>query len=459
MPLQRHCLSHAAAKKTMITQSYQTLLKANVSVIWTASRTRYSDSVLSTSVTRGTGIMSNCIGHMKFTILLGCWLYWLGVPDEAPSTLDQEVATSIAVPRSTLNTTMAAYALFNQRVDWDDRVIAVFDQYMEEHHGSSDIAVDRIMDVTAGSSLAKSLTDEIYDLVLLDAPALPDSFAELDELSELMGNRTSFQELQDLIYSIPLNTKARRFLYGSVQGFAKYFPRHTHLPDKDERQLMIDLVDPVLQGAFDVFGMSRDVSEVAIVGSGERRNLEKQPSEKIDRCKRADFVAYDNCGRQLVLAECSTIYETDQRKLSADKWKISRAMKDTYDSTIKKYGEKVRPHSRLSVFGVQTFGQKVTLLQLDFRNIYRLWQLAWVDVPTSQTEFELMFTGYVTKVLRFAKLVEMEVVCRDRQPILSDREVVVVSRARNRLNPTTPSPRNSMTSTSARRLSKPSLSK
>jgi len=84
-------------------------------------------------------------------------------------------------------------------------------------------------------------------------------------------------------------------------------------------------------------------------------------------------------------------------------------MKDTYDSTIK-YGEKVRPHSRLSVFGVQTFGQKVTLLQLDFRNIYRLWQLAWVDVPTSQTEFELMFTGYVTKVLRFAKLVEMEVV-------------------------------------------------
>ncbi|KAF9343854.1 hypothetical protein BGX34_006301, partial [Mortierella sp. NVP85] len=32
-------------------------------------------------------------------------------------------------------------------------------------------------------------------------------------------------------------------------------------------------------------------------------------------------------------------------------------MKDTYDSTIKKYGESVQPHSRLSVFGI-----------LDYRN-------------------------------------------------------------------------------------------
>ena len=342
-------------------------------------------------------------------------------------------------------------------MDWNDQIIATFNKYTEGQQGSSEVAMDRIMDLTAGSCLAKSLADDIYELAMLDSPTLPSSFKELQELDELMGNKKSFHELQDLVYNTLPNTKVRRYLYGSVQGFSKYFPRHPHLPDKDERQLMFDVLDAVFQGAFDVFDMARDVSEVAIIASGERKNMERQPSDKIERCKRADFVAYDNCDRQLVLAECSTLYETDLRKSSADRWKLSRAMKDTYDSTIKKYGESVHPHSRLSVFGIQTFGRKVTLLQLDYRNFYRLWQVSWIDIPTSQTEFGLTFTTYVRKVLSFAKLVKLEAECRDGQRVLSDREVIALARAQSRLSPTTPSPRNSMTPTSARRLSKPSL--
>lgn len=99
-------------------------------------------------------------------------------------------------------------------------------------------------------------------------------------------------------------------------------------------------------------------------------------------------------------------------------------------------------------------GEKLTLLQMDFRNIYRLWQLAWVDVPTNQSEFELNFSSYVTGVLCFAKCVEMEVVCRDQQPMLSNREIITMSRLQHRFARTTPSPRNSLTPSSARRLSK-----
>ncbi|KAG0209978.1 hypothetical protein BGX31_002013 [Mortierella sp. GBA43] len=304
---------------------------------------------------------------------------------------------------------------------------------------------DFIMDVTAGSALAKSLPDDTYNLVVSDIPTMPNSFVELEELNQLIHGKSSFQALQDLVYSIPLNTKARRYLYASVQGDSKYLPRYSHLPGKDERQLMIDVVDPVLQGTFDVFGMPRDLLE-------ERRNLVKHTTERIDRCKSADFVGYDNCSRQLVLAECST--KTDTRKQWADRWKLSRAMRDTFDSSMKKYGERVRPHSRFSVFGIHMLGEKLTLLQMDFRNIYRLWQLAWVDVPTNQSEFELNFSSYVTGVLCFAKCVEMEVVCRDQQPMLSNREIITMSRLQHRFARTTPSPRNSLTPSSARRLSK-----
>lgn len=134
------------------------------------------------------------------------------------------------------------------------------------------------MDVTAGSALAKSLPDDTYNLVVSDIPTMPNSFVELEELNQLIHGKSSFQALQDLVYSIPLNTKARRYLYASVQGDSKYLPRYSHLPGKDERQLMIDVVDPVLQGTFDVFGMPRDLLEVAIVGSGE-----EEPGKAHDR--------------------------------------------------------------------------------------------------------------------------------------------------------------------------------
>lgn len=137
---------------------------------------------------------------------------------------------------------------------------------------------DFIMDVTAGSALAKSLPDDTYNLVVSDIPTMPNSFVELEELNQLIHGKSSFQALQDLVYSIPLNTKARRYLYASVQGDSKYLPRYSHLPGKDERQLMIDVVDPVLQGTFDVFGMPRDLLEVAIVGSGE-----EEPGKAHDR--------------------------------------------------------------------------------------------------------------------------------------------------------------------------------
>ncbi|KAG0329810.1 hypothetical protein BG004_002239 [Podila humilis] len=259
--------------------------------------------------------------------------------------------------RAVLETTMAAYALFNQRVDWDDEIVDKFNQYTDEHQGQSDIGEDYIMDITAGSSLVKSFPDDVYNMVMADAPTLPRNFPELEELKELIGDKSTFLSLQELVYNVPLNTKVRRFVYAGVQGYSKYFPRNTHLPDKDERQLMIDIIDPVLQGALDVFDISRDVSEIAILGSGERRNYVKNPTEKIDRCKRADFVGYDNGDRQLLLAECSTMYETDARKLLADRWKLSRAMKDTFDSTMKKCAERVQPHSQFSVFGLQLSGR------------------------------------------------------------------------------------------------------
>ncbi|KAG0233614.1 Structural maintenance of chromosomes protein 6 [Actinomortierella wolfii] len=249
---------------------------------------------------------------------------------------------------------MAAYSLFNQRVDWDNQIIASFDLYADKHRGSSDVSEDFIMDFTIGSFWFKGLSSDIYDLAI-------------------------------------------------VQGYAKYFPRYSHLPDKGKHQFMIDIIDPVLRGAFEVFGMPScdiHISEgTSILESEESMDL-----------KTADFVGYDSYGNQLVLVQCSTMYETDTKKLWADRRRLSRAMKDAFDSTIKKYAEKVQPHRWYSVFGIQVFGGRVTFLKMDFRSRYRLWQLAWADMPTNQAMFSRTFTDYITNMLSLSIMVKRRLI-------------------------------------------------
>ncbi|KAF9569995.1 hypothetical protein EC968_002354 [Mortierella alpina] len=199
---------------------------------------------------------------------------------------------------------MAAHALLNQRVDWHNRIITTFDKYADERQGSSDVSEDFIMDVTAGSSLVKTLSDDVYDLVVQEAPTLPGTFAELGELNELIHDKSSFQELCDLVYNILLNTK-----------------------------FMFNVVDRVLRGAFDDLGMSRDTSEVAIHGSGERRNSVKDLTEKTDRCNTADIVGYDSSGGQM------EAYASHKRYIRLDLEKVQ-------------YAERVLPYSRYSMFGI-----------------------------------------------------------------------------------------------------------
>ncbi|KAF9146264.1 hypothetical protein BGX30_002520 [Mortierella sp. GBA39] len=124
---------------------------------------------------------------------------------------------------------------------WYDRIIAAFGQYADKHQNSLDVCED-FMDFTVGSSLVKSLSSGIHDLLEPDAPTLASIFAKLEELKQLIHGNSLLKDLRNVVYGIPLKTEVRRFLYASVQGYTKYFPHHSHLPDKDERQLMTDVV-------------------------------------------------------------------------------------------------------------------------------------------------------------------------------------------------------------------------
>jgi len=46
----------------------------------------------------------------------------------------------------------------------------------------------------------------------------------------------------------------------------------------------------------------------------------------------SDITGNDAMGNQVFLAECSKAYEKDKRKFKDDRWKLARAIKDSWDS-------------------------------------------------------------------------------------------------------------------------------
>ncbi|KAF9163905.1 hypothetical protein DFQ26_002018 [Actinomortierella ambigua] len=180
---------------------------------------------------------------------------------------------------------------------------SAFDQYADEHQGRSDVSEDFIMDLTADSSFASSLPGDIADLVLADHPSLPITFPELAELTQLIGGRSSFQDIRDLIYSTPINTNVRHFLYASVDGYADYFRSYAHQP-------LVRIIHTMLNDALRVLAMPEHMQV-------------------------SNFALYDSRYCELVLVEYSSMYQSDMGRFVAERWRLSRAMKHAFDLTIK----------------------------------------------------------------------------------------------------------------------------
>src|SRR5690554_5172466 len=143
-----------------------------------------------------------------------------------------------------------------------------------------------------------------------------------------------------------------QFFSSFSSSSARYFPRFTVLPTLEERQGMIDIICPFIRGALDVFDIRTNVSEIAITGTGQRKNQGKGYGQKLERYLKADIIGEDTEGNQIFLAECACINKRDAKKQEEDKWKLGRSMKDSWDSTIKQITKDHHPHEHLATFGL-----------------------------------------------------------------------------------------------------------
>ncbi|KAG0289939.1 hypothetical protein BGZ96_006569 [Linnemannia gamsii] len=332
------------------------------------------------------------------------------------------------------------FALLNQRTHWTN-ILPRFQEYRQEQNWTLDLSPDGIMDLTLGSRFAATLNDHDLLTILEDQPISTEEFKELTELDELLGEDCSFEVISEQIFNTPLNTPVRRFLYGVVHAYSRYFPKKTAIPALEEKQGMFAILCPFIQGALDVYHIESFMSEIAITASGERKNADKDYGERMEKSRRADMIAVDSEDNQIFLSECSSIYEKDKRKFAEDRWKLGRALKDSWDSTVRKVVQSYHPHQDLATFGIQFFSHRLVFYKMDFRGEYRLWQVDSCDIPLQMnTGFEKKFRASCRKSLSFAHMVAEEIRVRGALPFLSMKEKIILGRAAQRIKPTTDSP-------------------
>ncbi|GJJ79221.1 hypothetical protein EMPS_11581 [Entomortierella parvispora] len=366
----------------------------------------------------------------------------IGSPSPLPSSLFPPIGSS-KLPPPVNSTEGLQYAVVNQRTEWSSDGVDIgllFKAYKQHCTASLDLAIDDIIDLTADSHFIAIISDTEFSAVLSDFPKFESDSEELVELTLALGGVCSYEQFRDRVFNDAPNTPIRRFLFRIVDCYSRYFPKHMDIPHLLERQAMFDLLCPFIRGALLVYDVESDVSEIAIIGSGQRKNFGKDASDKQSKCRRADITGNDGMGNQVLLAECSKIYEKDIRKFKEDRRKLARAMKDSWDLTVRKFAEdQSRPPENLSVFGLQVFDEKLFFLKLDYRGHYRLWQIETAQLPMRHHNF-FEKTAICSKIaLKFAAAVAKEIGQRKKLSVISSAEALMLSRASRRLKRTTDS--------------------
>ncbi|KAG0007228.1 hypothetical protein BGZ80_004920 [Entomortierella chlamydospora] len=372
----------------------------------------------------------------------------MGIPLPHQHTTSTSASASAPAPlsqcrkKSKIFSYSEIFAFLRQKTTWETTfdIGGYFSRIRGSLKSSFDISKDNIMDMTSASAFVMSLSDETYTEAMEDMPTLDFGLEEIKELKIIMEPECSFEELRDRIYGMPLDTPVRRYVYGVIESYAAFFDDNSVVPELEEKQGMFDVICPFVRGAFRVFRVPSNISEIAIMATGERRNFNQNYEDRLRNCKRADIVAADKDGIQIFLAECAMLHEKDVRKFTEDRWKVARCMKDIWDFGMRRTTQVQSPHENFSTFGLHSFGQELHFLQLDFRSSYRLWEIETCRVPLEIAGFWKKMITCCQTSLAFTKAVITEVERRKGQEMLSQKERLSLMRTANNIPRTTVSP-------------------
>ncbi|KAF8976039.1 hypothetical protein BGZ46_008637 [Entomortierella lignicola] len=297
----------------------------------------------------------------------------------------------------------------NQDTSWKFKDIDIVERFQENKkkdcRGFS-FARDNIADLSPGSSFGNHLPSQIKPVIHfpeIEEINLYEIWPTLHDVFERVFRTDSFDEVASAVKKEDLTDPVAFYLISIIFEF------HSEIPsDINEREGFITCTWSFIRSALTMAQVESRPLEVLVTGVEERKNIGRDLRfETKSGGPYADGVGYYGTN-QIYLAEASVLYDAKSDKKLDDEFKLVRAMKDSWASQVRTICRESIPPRGITVFGSSSFEEETKLWMIDFKGMYRLFQIDSFLIPKRKQDFGGRMKSAALSCMELAARIKLE---------------------------------------------------
>ncbi|KAG0271692.1 hypothetical protein BGZ95_000461 [Linnemannia exigua] len=309
------------------------------------------------------------------------------------------------------------------------------------------LSKDGIADLTDGGEFTSYLNDR-FEPGELDAwetclELNMDKDLEL-LMSDILRPHTTHKEMIEAARSDASESDFSLYLGHVLAGYERFFRLQRSAAMPNERQLFTDLIVAALDGPLAQHDLTLRLFEVPVKGNSWRKNVGRDPlSDKTVPARMADAVVESPTGLQLLIVETAHLDgRATTKKTASDRWKIARALRDTWLLNVREAISDEKKPSDVVVFGLQLFGIEAHLFALDFVGVHRLYHIGKAKIPVAESTLPVLMPRLLSLMSAAADQIKLKCDQYDKAEELTRKEQRLFSQILQRFNATSTTPPN-----------------
>ncbi|KAG0366078.1 hypothetical protein BGX24_003852 [Mortierella sp. AD032] len=275
------------------------------------------------------------------------------------------------------------------------------------------LSKDGIADLTDGGEFTSYLNDRFE-------PGEPDPWESCLELSmdkglesrvsDILRSYTTHKEMIKAARSTASEDDTAFYLGHVLAGYERFFRLQRSAAMPNERQLFSDLIIAALDGPLAQNDLTLRLFEVPVKGNNWRKNVRRDPlSDKTVPARMADAVVESPIGLQLLIVETAHLDgRATTKKAASDRWKIARALRDTWLLNVREAISDEKKPSDVVVSGLHLFGIEAHLFALDFVGVHRLYHIGKARIPDAESTLPVLLPRLLSLMSAAADQVKLK---------------------------------------------------
>ncbi|KAF9417145.1 hypothetical protein BGZ76_004551 [Entomortierella beljakovae] len=319
---------------------------------------------------------------------------------------------------------LARFKTLNQDTSWnfgDVNLVEKFHEFKRRNSQEFSFARDDIADLSPGSSFEKSLPSQIRPSISFPEDInidINEWFPTLSGVFDRVFRTNDFDEISLAVKREDLTDPVAFYLISIIVSYSHYFEFHSELPlDINEREGFIGFTWTFIRGGLTMAKVETRSLEVIITGVEERKNIGRDLRFELKQTGSfADGVAF--CGpNQIYLAEASILHNPKSEKQLEDEFKLVRAMRDSWISQVTATCRESIPPRGVTVFGSSSFKDETKIWMMDFKGMFRLFQIDSFVIPQKKKNFGKKLKAAAMSSIELAVRIKLELKKRELETV------------------------------------------